>query len=370
MFSAFIIFLLYSVAGFFYSPSVDSLVALCFITLSSLPLLLASGSVYRLPGLRHPPPGILFIIFFIIIGVLNLVVIANRFGFSGFEILNPIEFAVISSVSTESRYSDQGSSGNPFLLSLSLFLIYRIGTASNRINILWQALSFMPVFLYALLTTEKWPLFLSVAFYITGIFAAESETQALNRSKKLAVVVVPAGFVLGGIALCLRGFDRSTFEVPNILLHYILAPFSALGHWLVNYSIDSCCEAGKFTFIGLGNLLGLLQREAGVFSENYVIYGMETNIYTSWRYLVQDFSIYGPLLICIGISLIFITFKSVRFISGIRVLKLFLVFTALISVNVTPFVHNTTGLALALALAFTSAVSLSNGGFFTPDSHE
>lgn len=321
MASTFIIVFIYALCGVIYSPSIDSLVAFLFIIFSTIPLLLVSSITYRMPVMKHPTPSATVIAIILLLGILNLTLVANGLGFSSFDILNIEEFIQISSKSTARRYSEETSSGNSLLLALSFFLIYRMGAAIKDCRFYFQVASFLPIIFYVLLTTEKWPLILSIAFYITGIFAAESESEALNLVSKLNLFIVPFSILLGVVGLYLRGFDGDLIDSFSALLHYVLAPFSALGYWLLNHSTDSCCEYGRFTFIGIANQMGLTARNAGVFSDNFSVYNIETNIYTSWRYLAQDFSIIGPLFISLTIAGISIFFKIVRCEIGITLLK-------------------------------------------------
>jgi hypothetical protein len=90
----------------------------------------------------------------------------------------------------------------------------------------------------------------------------------------------------------------------------VLAPYSALGHWLVEEASLWSLGFGALTFIGPMSALGLVQREAGVYTVNFGLYGMETNIYTAWRYLVEDFSLFGPTLSSALARLFFLFLRS------------------------------------------------------------
>lgn len=354
MVATFLICVSYALAGILYAPGVDSLVAFAFIGCSSAPLLLAARRSLSLAKVPHPAPESLFFFSLMTAGMVNLAWIAVGLDRSPLELLSPEGFLLTAAEATAKRYQDEGSSGNPVLLSFSLLLVYRVGGASDRLRVWQQAGAFLPLLLYTALSTEKWPMFLSGAFYIAGLFAAFNERQALRRMVTVVAMFLVTGTVVAGLAMFLRGFDGDVLELPAQLLHYVLSPFPAFGSWLLSRAPEQCCSGGTYTFIGLANQLGLVRREAGVFSENFSIYGGETNIYSAWRYLVQDFSIVGPVLINTGAAVLYLKCLECRYFSAARALKNLLVLSAVMSLNVTPFVHNSVALATMLALAYSA----------------
>ena len=359
MVATFLICVAYALAGTLYAPRVDSLVAFAFIGCSSAPLLLAARKSLGLPKVLHPTPGALFFSALITAGMANLAWIALGLERSPLELLSPEGFLLTAAAATAKRYQDEGASGNPILLALSLFLVYRVGGASNRLRVWQQAVAFLPLLLYTALSTEKWPMFLSGAFYIAGLFAAFNERQALRRMATVVALFVFIGTVVAGVAMFLRGFDGDVLELPAQLLHYVLAPFPAFGSWLLSSASDQCCSGGTYTFIGLANPVGMVRREAGVFPENFSIYGQETNIYSAWRYLVQDFSIVGPVLINTGAALLYLKCLERSYFAAARALTNMLILSAVMSLNVTPFVHNSVALAATLALAYSALCGMS-----------
>lgn len=357
MVGAFLICVTYALAGLAYAPGADGLMALVFIAASASPLLLAGRATLHLPAVRHPTPSIVLYSLLWALGMLNLAVIAIGLGRSPLELLEPESFVLAAAEATARRYTEESGSGNPLLLATSLLLLYWVGATADRVWRLFQVLAFVPLLLYTLLSTEKWPMFLAGAFYISGVFAGFGQRDALRRTARVAVVFGAFGFGLAGVALVMRGFDGDLLELPAQLLHYVLAPFPALGHWLMGPASDSCCGLGLYTFIGAANQLGLTQREAGVFADNFTIYGEETNIYSAWRYLVQDFSVIGPALINLVLALTCLRCLDRDLAPVARGIQGFVVLAATLSLAVTPFVHNSVALATALAIGFSAAVA-------------
>lgn len=354
--AAYLICVLYAALGVLYAPGVPALLAFGFIAVSASPLLLTWSAARREPALPHPAPGLLGYWLLLGLGGLNLWLLLRGLDVGLAEVLTTEGFVRAAATATTRRYEDQGSSGNPVLLSLSLFLMYRVGAASHLLTRWKIALAFVPMLLYTLLSTEKWPLFLSFSFFLLGIFAALAPAAALARVARYVLLFVALGGALAGLALVLRGFDGDALELPAQLLHYVLAPFPAFGQWWAGQAPDQCCSGGATSLIGIADQLGWVRREAGVFAENAVVYGSETNIYTAWRYLVQDFGDLGPLALNLALALAYLASRQIGWPIATRALRGFVLCCALLSLNVTPFVHNSVALAIVIALSYSAWV--------------
>lgn len=350
--ATFLISVSYAILGYFYAPGVHTFVALVFILISCTPFIV--GALYEpQSGVNmHRAPGPMLFWGVFALGLVNLAIIAAGVDKSPVEILSTDGFAFIAAASTAKRYGEQGSSGSPILLVLSLLLVYRIGASDTAVSAWRKVLGFVPLLLYSLLSTEKWPMFLAGGFFLSGLFISRPYYEARGVALRYAMTFMVLGFGLAGLALLLRGFDRDLIELPEQLLHYVLAPYPALGSWLIAEAAHQCCTLGALSFIGPLDALGLVHREAGIYTENFSIYGLETNIYTAWRYLVQDFSLIGPFLLNSVMASLFIAFRKIRWHPASLAVTGFSIISALLSLNVTPFVHNTTALAMVLALTY------------------
>jgi hypothetical protein len=121
---------------------------------------------------------------------------------------------------------------------------------------------------------------------------------------------------------------------------------------------DACCTFGSLSFSGPFDALGLATRNAGVFDRSVMVHGRWTNIYTAFRYLVQDFSLVGPFLLACWLVVVDATLRTLGSTALARQLAGFVIFAALMSGNVTPFVHNSVALAVFLSLASTLSVAI------------
>lgn len=355
---AFYIFVGYACLGFLYVPGIESFTALTFITVSCAPLLL-SGSLGdgREGGILKVPSAPVYWSV-VALGILNLAVIATRVGQPPSDLLSVQGLVRVAALSTTQRYELQGASGNPFLLALSLWLVFRIGATVDRVPKVMQAIGFLPLVFYTLVSTEKWPLFLAGVFFFAGLLLAFPPEYALRTAFRYLALATPFVMLTAGLSLVLRGNPGQVFGLVATLLHYVLAPYHAFGVWLIHEYSNVCCTLGSLSFVGPLDALGLATREAGVFNRNVRVYGQWTNIYTAFRYLVQDFSLVGPFLISCWLVVVHAGLRTLGSTALARQWAGFVIFTALMSVTVTPFVYNSVALAVFLSLASTLSVSV------------
>ena len=348
---AFYIFMLYALCGVIYYPSQYSLFSFFLIFFSTLPFLIVgtttSDKLYK--NYNNVKPILYWGV--IIIGFVNLGIIANNSGAGFMDIFSFDGLKSIALKSTIIRYEEDTSanSGNPILLAFTLWLIYRIGSLEKKTKWTLKVIPFIPLLMYTLLTTEKWPTFLGILFYLTGIIASNNSKTFLNilRSKiKYGVLII----LLMILSLSFRGYDGGVEESIGIIFHYLFAQYNSLGVWLLNNIYYSDWFLGKLTFIGPLSFFGIIERDAGVFSESLMIYNKESNIYTAFRYIIQDFSIIGPFIINSLFSIFYLVFINLKKFKISGVIKIFIIFCALLSTNTTPFVHNSVMLGVVLCL--------------------
>ena len=118
---------------------------------------------------------------------------------------------------------------------------------------------------------------------------------------------------------------------------YFFGYLSAFSKWLssnVEYSFNN----GYITFAGPFNLIGLLERPLGFYDSISITSGISTNIFTAFRGIITDFSIYGSILIAFMIGffsqLIFQSNKKTTFLSivPISMFYSFTLYSPLISI--------------------------------------
>jgi oligosaccharide repeat unit polymerase len=353
---AFAIAVAYASLGLLYDPGWSSILALVFVTTACAPWLFASFCDTE--GIRYPPPGFLLFWLLLALGLLNLGVIAASIDRAPSDLLSVEGVASAAVESTIRRYEERAASGHPVLLALSLFLIFRVGAAAQKVGVLKKLLAFAPVVAYTILTTEKLPALLAIMFFLSGVVMSTPPSRALRRFSTTAAFFVLVGGAVGATAVLMRaGLDSESSKVGLTLIHYVLSPYSGFGHWLHDHGMRACCTLGEQTFAGPFNALGLAPRKQGIFEEYFVINGLPGNIYTAWRFIIEDFSVVGPLVLNSILAAAFVALQShgLRFLSA--PVKLFVVLGALLSLATTPFAYNSLALTFALAAGYTFIVS-------------
>lgn len=347
---AFKIISLYAFCGVLYYPSLDSLFALIYILMSCSPLLFVSCFIKEKIS---PYKGLNDFYFWSVLalGIYNLRIIAVKAGNTFMDIFSVDGIVQIALKSTTARYvtDTEANSGSPILLALSLWLIYRIGTIQEQVSGYKKVLAFMPILMYTILTTEKWPSFLILVFFFAGVISGNSASDLFRIFRKYIVFIFLL-ITLMIISLSLRGADESTWTAVDTLLHYLFAQYNSLGIWIQEEAHKQIPTFGSYTFIGPLNFIGEVDRHAGVFAKSMILKGKESNIYTAFRYLIQDYTIIGPFLLNVIISIFYFIFSSVRLDNFTNTIKVFIIFCALLSLNITPFVHNSVTFGIILSI--------------------
>lgn len=345
---AFYIVVGYAALGIAYAPGADAVTAFLYIAVSAAPLAFAlparPQALYRV---RRPPPAPLYW-GCLVAGFANVGLVALSSGNTLADLFSVEGVLRIAAASTVQRYTEGAASGNPVLMALALFLLYRTGAAAQRVGALKTMLAFLPLVAYAVVSTEKYPLLLGASFFMTGYLTTRPLALALPGIVRYASYFLVFGLALGVLALLTKGREG---DLVGQLLHYVLAPFAAFGAWLGGVGTSACCEFGALTFIGPLDAAGIVERRLGVFEDEYFVHGRSTNIMTAWKYLVSDFSVVGPFALNLLLLACWTAAQRLHNQAMSGALNIVVVFAALVSMVVTPFVHNSVVLALALSLA-------------------
>jgi oligosaccharide repeat unit polymerase len=348
--SAFFIFVGYAFIGYLYYPSQYTLFSLFLIIFYSLPLLIAGilvkDKIYS--RFKIVKPIIYWLV--IILGFVNLSIIVNNTNSSFLDIFSFEGIIHIAQESTGIRYGSNSTthSGNPILLALTLWLIFRVGTTTRLIKGYIQILPFIPLIMYTLLTTEKYPCILGILFYVSGILISneKKEYRKILKSKIKYGIILS---LLMGLSIFIRGYTGTINDIFDVGLNYLLAQYNSLGYWYLEMK-SSDFSFGKFTFIGPLSYLGLVERENGVFTETLVLNGLESNLFTAFRYVIQDFGVFSPFVFSFSVSFIYLITRVKKFVKLSSIIILSVLYIALSSFSAPPFVHNSVFLCYFLMM--------------------
>ena len=217
------------------------------------------------------------------------------------------------------RYS-QGASAHTLpmtFLSMALFLSpalagLMVGLRGFRKAWVLTCVAFFPSALNVFLQTTRSSLaysgFIFVAtWWASGVYSGRSLTQkglarsvavfALSLSVVVPVVLIAEDLRLGKLPTIESLLEHAGSERTMATYFAHVAAFSA---WFDTYLGEpSNPTFGSLTFSGPLKLLGIAARRPGIYQEAFISHGglVQTNIYTVWRGLVEDFTAPGSLAV-------------------------------------------------------------------------
>lgn len=231
-------------------------------------------------------------------------------GFSIQNFLDLNAFIEMSAQNSLERYSGESESGlltrlfgiNAYTCPLLGGLLYYSFDKRKYLS----PLTIIPITISGLSQGVKMGMISGVFLWIIG-FVVSSKLLSIHRKMSLKTVMMIASGILAFMSFMIvtmmfryGSFDIDTFFVASgKMISYGLGHLPAFDIWYVSYEEHfSDLTFGGKTIYGITNTLGILSREQGVFSEMYKIspYGDETNVFTAFRFFVEDFGSVGTWL--------------------------------------------------------------------------
>lgn len=185
-----------------------------------------------------------------------------------------------------------------FAASLAAFLTASTPAEQRRwkLGFLWL----VPLVAAMLVHTAKANVLYGLVMWGAGWVAGLGYGAPLQRGMRRGAWIRPAIaiLVLAGLFIFSQGLrmNRTSIgDLPFLLDHlrlYVVGHMPVFGHWVVNEMPRTAGESfGMATFAGVAELLGLTHRQAGIYEATTGF--TDSNIYTAWRPLLEDFGIAG-----------------------------------------------------------------------------
>jgi oligosaccharide repeat unit polymerase len=231
-------------------------------------------------------------------------------GYGVGEMFSLQTFTAVAIQTTADRYDLGVTQDNPILVAAGLANAFMWPTVTKKI---WPCilLGLVPTAVYSVVTTAKWPFYCALSFFITAMLLRAPIGRNRSRALIQLGVVCLGGVAVSILAVATRERLSEVGDVVDglggmifLLGHYLFAQYETFGAWL-SQNVAYCCDFGRWSLAGPADYLGVAARAQGVFSENVMVQGLETNLYTAWRYGVQDFSILGLPLLILGIAALY-----------------------------------------------------------------
>lgn len=233
-------------------------------------------------------------------------------GFSLMSFFDLNSFIEMSYQSSVERYSGEDAEGGlAKLLGINSYTCPLVGGLmffyfKDKKKKYLSYLAIVPNVLGGLSQGVKMGIISSIFLWTIG-YAIAVKMQSIKVHIKLKnVIYISVGSIAFMLLLIVTmmfrygSFDIDTFYVASgKMISYGLGHLPAFDMWYVGHeeNLGELTFGGK-TIYGITNTLGILSREQGVFTNMYQIspFGDETNVFTAFRFYVEDFGTLGTFL--------------------------------------------------------------------------
>ncbi len=212
-------------------------------------------------------------------------------------------------------------------------------------------LPLVPAMLLSVIQATKANTLIAIALGLGGYLAMKTSLtrgayRPINRKAFLALAAAVAVAVLFfPVVDAIRGHDQREEEI-QVEADWGRVKFSTIGylavfgHWAKRAEGlgASRLSWGAYSFGGLLEATGLHARQLGVYTESVIFEGEDSNIYTAFRGLIEDFSLPGAMAVCLGIGLLSgLAYRQLlvgdeKWILGLAAFYVFLLWSPIVSV--------------------------------------
>ncbi|GAB1722138.1 MAG: oligosaccharide repeat unit polymerase [Nitrospira sp. CR1.1] len=258
-----------------------------------------------------------------ILGCIAVVALVQSGGYSIGDLLSTDAIAAMAQFFSTARYAEEYRP--PAIVQVFLVFMY----ASALLGGSWFACStgtysrvfalfpFVPAMLVTVVQTTRAPLLFQIVFWLSAYWGMKIFQDGPGRpffTRKSIVFVPFAGCVLLlGFSMVLLVRYGLTLDSlipvigPRFIRGDVVGYLVAFGEWLRSgRHLDLAPSFGAITFGGIFEILGIKKRVLGIHEDVTDLdlgeFSTDTNIYTVFRGLIEDFTLPGTLaiLFCIG----------------------------------------------------------------------
>lgn len=249
--------------------------------------------------------------------MLSLLNVLQGIYANGFNIRQILSFKILlelNNAAATSRYANETQSN--LFSQIALIFVYLSPLFGGYLLPLiskgkkyWCYLSILPALLITLTQAVKLGFITSIALWGIGLLVSSySNNNSFIRIRITTMVKILLSSILFFAILFLSMIFRvGEFDLNTIQLMSQKFILYAFGHlptfdlWFSKNIGQINPTGGVKTFYGISNFLGIAQRQQGVFTELTIFgknnfSGMSTNVYTMFRFILEDFGFFGSLL--------------------------------------------------------------------------
>ena len=254
-------------------------------------------------------------------------------GFSLQNLFDLNSFMEMSNQNSVERYSGEDAGGiMERLLGVNTYACAIIGGMSYYFfdgrKRIYPYIALLPLIIGGVVTSAKMGIITGTFLWLIGLLLVSQlmDKQIRLNYKKIFFVIIGI-IVFFALLIIVMMFRIGTFDIDTMyivfgkMISYSLGHLPAFDLWFTSHEdvLPELTGGGK-TFYGITNSLGLLKREGGIFIDpvEVSIDGDSTNVFTIYRFFVEDFGMIGtlPFLFVMGMvcRLIYNHFSYKRYV--------------------------------------------------------
>lgn len=254
----------------------------------------------------------------LVLAFLNVIIGIYENGFSLSELTSFNKLIELNTVASDNRYMHLTSSS--LMNQLTLIFVYLSPLLGGYVlpilknnRRIWSFMAVVPALLISLTQSIKLGFISSVLLWVVGLivssYANNKDFFRMRLTTFLKISFYGISFMtilFFSMAFRVGKFDSDSLKmIGERFFTYAFGHLPAFDSWFTKNIGEINPTNGVKTFYGITNYLGIAERKQGVFSEIIFLgknnnpqsdYIMSTNVYTMFRFIVEDFGYIGSIL--------------------------------------------------------------------------
>jgi oligosaccharide repeat unit polymerase len=308
-----------------------------------------------------------WLVFAIILGTIFSLISLREANISITQITSLQSLLDLNASNAEARYSNQATLRDSrmqiFLVFVYLSPIiggYHFGICKKgKFDIFLAFFSFFPTLIIMGTQNTKSGLIAAVFLFwstytISCLYKKQNKKKKNLKSKVMFFFSIVIIILLLFSAMLLRNGQNSNVSLTFMLKKFVFYAFGQVPTFDDWFSSRGVVDYGfgKNTFMGISNFFGLSTRQQGVYNELVSVGLFRSNIFTSFRGLIQDYNVIGSYIFVIFIMII----GSISYILLLK--KRALVVASFLLLNVYFFILNSFLISPWTYMSYTIALLL------------
>jgi len=253
---------------------------------------------------------------------ISIILLINQYSPTIFSSLDRNSLSSLSATLSVERYEGKRLSSVIMLcISINYLSCFTGGMVAALSKNIWQRLFsisvILPLLIFSVIYTSRSVLLYGIVMFVSSWFLSQS---FIGTEKKFQVqfkwIFIAISGALGlfllfivsqGLRMGINEISLSTFDrLFSYLRVWFAGNISSFCMWYDQPNVSPLYSYGSYTFAGISEIAGFGMRVPGMYTNSYDVSGKleVTNIYTIFRFLIDDFGWIGAFVFCIILGLI------------------------------------------------------------------